>query len=108
MARAVAPAWRSCIQEFAMAVEPPVPCTLPFGSKAKLPYIGTWAGEDSTRIWLQEGSNSPANTAGRPVQPPCPASTCLEITVTVLSGAIFTNGMASGAPELAAVVAAAV
>jgi hypothetical protein len=37
MARAVAPAWRSCIQEFATAVEPPVPWTLPFGSKAKLP-----------------------------------------------------------------------
>ena len=50
IARAVAPACRNCIQEFAIAVEPPVPCTLPFGSKAKLPYIGTFAGELSTRI----------------------------------------------------------
>ncbi len=50
MARAVAPACRSCIHELATAVEPPVPCTLPFGSNAKLPYMGTRAGELSTRI----------------------------------------------------------
>src|ERR1700730_2149553 len=34
--------------------------------------------------------------AGSPVQTPCPASRCLEITVTVLSGAMRRNGIASG------------
>ena len=50
IARAVAPACRSCAHELETAVEPPVPCTLPLGSKAKLPYSGTFAGALSTRI----------------------------------------------------------
>src|SRR6185312_11084866 len=66
------------------------------------------AGEDSTRIWVQEASNSSANTAGNPVQTPWPASTCLDITVTVLSGSTRTNGMASPVFELAAAAPAAV
>ena len=98
IARAVAPARRNCSHELATAVEPPVPCTLPFGSNAKLPYIGTSAGELSTRIWLQEASSSSATIAGSPVHTPCPASTCFEMTVTVLSGSIRTNGMTSGLP----------
>src|SRR5882724_4670694 len=93
IARAYAPAWRSWSHEFAIEVEPPVPCTLPFGPKAELPYGGTFAGELSARIWLQEASSSSATTAGSPVQTPCPASTCLQITVTVLSGSIRTNGV---------------
>src|SRR5689334_16409031 len=106
MVRAVAPAWRNCIQELATAVEPPVPCTLPFGSKAKLPYIGTFAGALSTRIWLHDASSSSATIVGRPVQTPCPASTCFDSTVTVLSGSMRTKGMekagAAAAPGPAA------
>src|SRR3569833_653794 len=95
MARAVAPAWRNCIHELAIAVDPPVPCTLPLGSKAKFPYIGTFAGALSPRIWLHEASSSSATIVGSPVQTPCPASTCLESTVTVLSGSMCTKGMAN-------------
>jgi len=94
MARAVAPAWRSCCQELATAVEPPVSWILP--PIARLPYMGTCAGALSTRIWSQDASSSSATIAGSPVQTPWPASRCLEITVTVLSGAMRTNGMTSG------------
>src|SRR6266480_426058 len=94
MARAVAPAWRSCCQELATAVEPPVSWILP--PIARLPYTGTCAGALSTRIWSQDASSSSATIAGSPVQTPWPASRCLEITVTVLSGAMRTNGMTSG------------
>ena len=94
MARAVAPACRSCCQELATAVEPPVSWILP--PIARLPYMGTWAGALSTRICSQEASSSSATIAGSPVHTPWPASRCLEITVTVLSGAMRTNGMMSG------------
>ena len=103
IARAVAPASRSCCQELATAVDPPVSCAwAPIGTKARFWYVGTSAGALSTRIWAQEASSSSATIAGSPVHTPCPASRCLEITVTVLSGATRTNGIVSGPAALPA------
>ena len=63
-AHAAAPAWRSCIQEFAIAVLPPAPCTVP---NARLLYSLASAGALSTRICAQSASSSSATMVARPV-----------------------------------------
>ena len=47
-----------------MAVEPPVPCTLP---KALLKYFVASAGANSTLICAQSASSSSASTVAMPV-----------------------------------------
>ncbi len=78
-----------------MAVEPPVPCASP---KAKLLYLRASAGADSTFICPQSASSSSARMVAMPVYGPCPNSMCLEITVTVLSGAMRMNALGTNSP----------
>jgi len=54
----------SGLAELLMAVEPPVPCTLP---KAELKYFAASAGADSTLICPQSASISSASTVAMPV-----------------------------------------
>ena len=94
MARAAAPASRYCWQDLAIEVG------------RRFPWIGRTTG--SCHCAASSGANSAASASigvellgdegGRPVATPCPISRCLTRTVTVLSGAMRTNGF--GANEL--------
>src|SRR5260221_659482 len=95
IARATAPALRSCSHELASAVLPPVPCA---GPHSRLLYFAASAGAPSTRIWLQSASSSSATSVGRPVYVPWPISRCFTITVTVLSVPMRTKALGSRAP----------
>src|SRR5258706_5825463 len=92
IARATAPALRSCSHELASAVLPPVPCA---GPHSRLLYFAASAGAPSTRTCDQSASSSSATSVGRPVYVPWPISRCLTITVTVLSLATRTKALAA-------------
>src|SRR5258706_1244185 len=92
IARATAPALRSCSHELASAVLPPVPCA---GPHRRLLYFAASAGAPSTRTCDQSASSSSATSVGRPVYVPWPISRCLTITVTVLSLATRTKALAA-------------
>jgi len=101
LARASAPACLSCIQLFAIAVDPPVPCA----PNSVLAYFVTSAGACSTRICSRLASSSSAMMVAKPVNGPWPNSICLQRIVTVLSGAMRMK--AFGANPLAASAASA-
>ena len=98
IARAVAPAWRSCSHEFAIAVLPPVPCTGP-----KEVVVALWRRRARPRRAPAPSRRRAPRRGSSRARCTCPGRTrCACETVTVLSGAMRTNAFGASAAAAAA------